>query len=340
MDDVIVVGGGPAGSYVASRLAALGHKVSVLEKHAAPGQAHCCTGIVGTECFRHLRLRQAEPTVLRSARSASFFSPAGKVVRLEKDTPQAYILSRPLVDLSLAERAQHNGAQYLFGCNVHSAACVNSHVQIDTIYSGRRCLFEAKALVLASGFNPGLTDRLGLGSVGDFAAGAQVEVETTGIAEVEVYLSRAVAPGFFAWLVPTTANMALAGVISRHAPGENLLKFLQELRARARIVEPSSEIRYGRIPLRPLRRTYARRILAVGDAAGQVKPTTGGGIYYGLLCGDIAVDVLSEAFANNDFSERHLAEYEKRWKKALSREVRMGYLSRLIFEKLTDQQID
>jgi len=78
----------------------------------------------------------------------------------------------------------------------------------------------------------------------------------------------------------------------------------------------------------------------VGDAAGQVKPTTGGGIYYGLLCADIAVDVLDRAMAGNDFSARTLSEYEKRWKRLLARELRIGRWARRTFERLSDRRME
>jgi flavin-dependent dehydrogenase len=78
----------------------------------------------------------------------------------------------------------------------------------------------------------------------------------------------------------------------------------------------------------------------VGDAAGQVKPTTGGGIYYGLLCADIAVDVLDRAMAGGDLSARALSEYEKRWKKLLARELRIGRWARRGFERLSDRRME
>ena len=81
-------------------------------------------------------------------------------------------------------------------------------------------------------------------------------------------------------------------------------------------------------------------MIVVGDAAGQVKPTTGGGIYYGLLCADIAVDVLDRAIAGNDCSARALSEYERRWKKLLARELRIDRWARRAFERLSDRRME
>jgi flavin-dependent dehydrogenase len=81
-------------------------------------------------------------------------------------------------------------------------------------------------------------------------------------------------------------------------------------------------------------------MIAVGDAAGQVKPTSGGGIYYGLLSAEIAADTLHQALADGDVSARRLARYEREWRKKLGRELRIGYWARKLFERLSDRQID
>ena len=94
------------------------------------------------------------------------------------------------------------------------------------------------------------------------------------------------------------------------------------------------------ISLKPLARTYGRRLVVVGDAAGQVKPTTGGGIYYGLLCADIAASNLHRALDNDDLSAKNLASYEREWKKKLGRELKIGYYARKFYEHLSDKQID
>ena len=80
--------------------------------------------------------------------------------------------------------------------------------------------------------------------------------------------------------------------------------------------------------------------MVVGDAAGQVKPTSGGGIYYGLLCADIAADTLHRALQEGDFSAGMLSRYERKWKKRLGRELKIGYWARRMFERLSDGQID
>ena len=117
--------------------------------------------------------------------------------------------------------------------------------------------------------------------------GVQALVETGGLDELEVYLGRQVAPGFFAWLVPTRPGYALAGLLVRKNAPERFAQFISTRESDGKITELVDRPICWGIPLRPLRKTYADRVLVVGDAAGQVKPTTGGGIYYSLLASGI-----------------------------------------------------
>jgi len=165
-------------------------------------------------------------------------------------------------------------------------------------------------------------------------------VETIGINETEVYFGREVAPGFFAWLVPTSPPRALVGLLSRRRPGFYLRKLMSSLLAQGKIASTEVELSYGGILLKPLARTYSDRLVVVGGAAGQVKPTTGGGIYYGLLCADIAANSLHRALKSNDLSAKSLANYERQWKRKLGRELKVGYWARKFYEHLSDGQID
>jgi digeranylgeranylglycerophospholipid reductase len=94
------------------------------------------------------------------------------------------------------------------------------------------------------------------------------------------------------------------------------------------------------LPLAPVTRTWSRRVLAVGDAAGLVKATTGGGIYFGLLSGRIAAEVLSGALRDDRLAGTHLREYERRWRARLWPEIRAGLAFRAIASRLSDRTID
>lgn len=336
--DVIVVGSGPAGSHVACKLAEMGHGVVVVEQKKRLGEQVCCTGIISQGCVNSFAID--EDVILRRASSAKLFSPSGRVLRLWRQEPQACIIDRALLDVAMARRAQGRGAEYMLSSLVRGIEVNDDRVIVEAVRQGERLNFEARAAVIATGFCSSLVRGLGLGKVGDFVMGAQAEVEAIGLDEVEVYFGQEVAPGFFAWLVPTSPPRALAGLMSRRSPELYLKKLIASLLAQGKITSAEAEPIYRGISIKPLARTCGNRLTVVGDAAGQVKPTTGGGIYYGLLCADIAANNLHRALETDDLSAKSLAGYEREWRKKLGWELRMGYWARKLYEHMSDAQID
>jgi digeranylgeranylglycerophospholipid reductase len=337
MYDAIVVGSGLIGSYIAYKLAEKGHKILVLERRQRAGESACCTGIISQECVNAFSIE--DRVILRQVKSASLFSPSGNHLHIQRTEPQACILDRVSFEIAMAERAQRAGAEYAFNSRVKDISIKSHGASIMVSGQGKGLEIQTRTVVIASGFAPGLRVRLGLGRFVDFTVGAQAEVATSGADEVEVYFGD-MAPGFFAWLVPTTPSMARVGLLSRKKPGLYLRNWLAYLASQGKIAAAQAELCYGGIPLKPLPRTYGESLLVVGDAAGQVKPTSGGGIYYGLLSADIAAETLHQALEDGDLSAKRLAGYERGWKKRLGRELRVGYWARKLFEHLSNRQID
>ena len=332
MHDLVIVGGGVVGSYLAGEMAGLGLRVLVLEEHQAPGEDITCTGIVGQECLDLLDLPRS--LVLREARGATVFSPSGLELAVEKETPQAFVLDRPALDRHMAERAQARGAEYVCGARVKGLAIENGRITAV----GEELSWQGKALVLACGFGPALPAAAGLGEIKESTTGMQAEVASEAKG-VEIYLGSAFSPGFFGWLVPTRPGRALVGLLGKR-PYAGFLALLEHLEGKGRIDSARPRPASAPIPLRPLPRTYGERLLAVGEAAGQVKPTTGGGIYYGLLGARASVATLKQAYSSGDFSARGLARYQKEWQAVLGKELMMGRWGRGLYARLSDKQLD
>jgi len=336
--DVVVIGGGPAGSYVAYKLAGMGYGVVVLERKEKLGERVCCTGIISQECVDSFAINNN--VILRQVNSARLFSPSGRLLRLWRQETQACIVDRAAFDVAVSDRAQGKGAEYVLNSLVRDIEFNDDRVNVEAIRSGERLNFEARVVVIATGFGSKLSEGLGLGKASDFVIGVRAEVETIGVDEVEVFFGQEIAPGFFAWLVPTSPSKALVGLLSRRSPGLYLKKLMSALLAEGKIASTEAELSYGGIPLKPLAKTCRQRLIVVGDAAGQVKPTTGGGIYYGLLCADIAANTLHQALDNDDLSAKGLASYERQWRRKLGRELKIGYYARKFYERLSDRHID
>ena len=331
MYDVVIVGAGPVGSYLAYSLAKLGHRVAVFEAKETIGSKVCCTGIVSRECYD--LFPQGTGTVLREVSSASFFAPSGQRLTLAKDAVQAYIIDRPAFDIALARKAQEAGVEYFVQSRVAAVLPEREGCQVRVGGSGRQ-RFQARAVVLACGFGSVLPEKLGMGKISNFLYGAQAEVKV-GLDEVKVYFDQKLAPGGFAWLVPTSTGRGLAGVISKRRASPLVKGLLSRLTA-----DDNLEIRQKAIPLGSLPRTYGDRVLVVGEVAGQVKPTTGGGIYFGLLCAQLAINTLHQALLIDDLSSRRLSHYQRQWRAEIAADLRLGYLARRLYNNLGNKQID
>jgi len=156
-----------------------------------------------------------------------------------------------------------------------------------------------------------------------------------------VYLGSVFAPKSFAWVVPVEPGLSRIGVSSDANSYSYLMKLLDSSYLKDRATK-TSKLRIVKrpIPVGTIRKTFSSRLLVVGDAAGQVKPISGGGIYYGLLASNIASDVIIEAFKQKRFDESFLSIYETKWKKKIGFELTIGLWMRNSFSNCTDEQID
>jgi digeranylgeranylglycerophospholipid reductase len=337
LDDVIVMGAGPGGNSAAYHLATMGYRITVIERKETIGDK-LCSGIVGAECLERYPAQKSH--ILRESRSARFFSPSGVEVDLSKDGPQAYVMDRVRYVASIAEKAQKAGARYLLQHNVIDIDPSADLVEVTAEGPHGTEKLQAKAMVLGGGFGSRFTRRLGLGYVKDFTTGAQAEVMAPHLEEVQVYFGRKVAPNFFGWMVPTTGHKALVGLLSRRNAPHYLQSFISTLQARGEAAAMTKKASHWGVPLQSLARTSGHRVLVVGDAAGQVKPTTGGGIYYALLAGELAAQSLDKAFRAGDLGAEQLSDYDKSWKALMSHDLGIGRGARHLFETLKDDQID
>jgi digeranylgeranylglycerophospholipid reductase len=338
LPDVIIIGGGVVGSYLASRLAGTGHQVTVFEKKSQIGGPVCCTGIISRECVNTYGI--TEDIIFRYFNSARLISPGSKVIELRRPEVQACVVDRSALDTIMAQRAQTAGAAYFNNSSVKHIDVDNDRATVTVSSGTKESNVSAEMVVDASGFNSGIAEKLSGSKPGDFVMGAQATVSTNGIDEIEVYFDRKITPGFFGWLVPVSNNRALAGLLARRNAKGYLNSLLALLTEEKKIKPESAEISVRGLPLKPLARTYGKRFIISGSAAGQVKPLTGGGIYYGLLCADIAADTIHQALVDRNFSAGYLASYEKAWQRKLGKELSRSYRARQIFERLTNWQLN
>ena len=335
--DVVVVGAGPAGNMCASLTAKAGLSTLVLEEHAASGLFVNCTGIIGAEAFPKMNLPTEQ--ILSSLQAVTFYAPSGESFRYDPGHPLAHIVSRRNFDQALARLAQAHGASYRCEYHARLIRADSYSVEIRQQEEDPEPI-QARVAVLATGFGSNLPMQVGLHGPRNIVYGAQAEVEMEDLKDVEIYLGRSIAPEAFAWVVPLQPGRARVGLIaSKEAPRhfENLLKHPP---IQKRIKTPQPKMLLSPIPIEPIERSFTDRVLVVGEAAGQVKTTTQGGIDYGMLCATFAAETIQDAAKKDDFSGRRLGRYERTWTQTIGQELKAGLSLRELFSQLNDEQIN
>lgn len=340
--EVAVIGAGPSGSHAARRLAEEGHDVLLMDANSEPGENVACSGIVGSEAFEAMDLPQN--AVLDQVTHARFYSPSKVEVQYDPPKPMARVVDRRVFDGALAQRAREAGATVRRRCKALSLENTGKAIKVSTMNGGPGSV-EAKAVVLATGHRRQLHGAAGLGTHPDHATGIGAEVPFAPLDAAELYFGNGVAPGFFAWAVPAGPGKARLGVLAARNARGLFMKFLQSPEIRPRLqtsnwrhaLEASRGRALGQGVADP---TFGDRVLSVGEAAGQIKTTTSGGIYYGLLGAEIASEVLDQGLKKNRLQSRHLARYQKVWTKRLGKEIEVGLELQRIALGMNDTQID
>ena len=337
--DVVVIGAGPSGLHTARRLAEKGLDVLILEKKSRVGEAVNCAGLIGTEVFDEFGL--AKDSILRSVQDVKLVSPEGSSIEYNHPSCFACVVDRDLFDRGIGEKALAAGARIEAGTTVVDVRPGVDRVEILAKKNGNDSVsVSARVAVLATGIQQELSRKLGLGSPKHYLHGAQVEVEAGDEGVPTIFAGTDIAAGGFAWAVPSRPGMVKYGLVT-----EGDAKTCFHAFAEKHLGRESGRLEGQKIHFKPIAqgltsRTFGRRVLAVGEAAGQVKTTTGGGVAFGLRCAEIAADVIARKLDRGELADSSLAEYEKLWKRELRTEILLGFYARRIWSRMSDTHIE
>ncbi len=176
----------------------------------------------------------------------------------------------------------------------------------------------------------------------------QVEVAAADIEDdvAEVYFGKHFAPGFYGWILPKgdVFEVGIGSTGRSDEPPRKLLnRFISEHPVASEKIDSKSilEFNTGAIPVGGPLETVADHVMLVGDAAGQTKASTGGGVVTGGICAQIAADAAISAVEENDFSQAFLLEaYDKSWRAELEREFMAHLFLKTIIDSATDSELD
>lgn len=348
--DVIVVGGGVCGSLSAMTAAKLGAEVIVCEEHKEIGVPEHCAGHISVSGLKRLELSLPKKIVENEIKGAVFYSPSGKEFTVRCASPVTYVVNRQLLDKHLAGLAEKAGARYLLESRAESFIVDSDFVKGATIKRRRVKETLASSLVIeAEGCSSVLLKKAGLQTLDRSMVVHAIEAEVDRVKDVEVdmvevYLGRRYAPDFFVWLIPKRDGSAKIGLAAKTGdPREYLHRFMHNHPVASKKLRNSkiTSLSLHPIPLGgSIPKTYGNGFLVVGDAASQVKPTTGGGIIFGSLCSKIAGEVAYEALKSNDFSKDFLSRYQSRWRELIGFDLAAMRRIRKLLNRLPDDKVD
>lgn len=332
MRDVLVVGAGPSGSYLSYRLSKLGYDVLNLEEHREIGKPVECTGLVSERVFKYVKSKARVNTVT----GANVYFPNRKSIHVEK-AEKTIVIDRDSFDKDVAAMSIGAGTDLRIGSKVFDVRVDKDGAKIRYKEDGKIKEERGKIVVGADGINSRVRRDLYNVVPKRIVSAYQVDsaVEMPDQDSVEVYLGSESTNGFFGWATPS-GEITRIGVGVYKASAIKYFKKINERFPKDRILG----INGGGIPIAYLKKTYGHRSLLVGDAAGIVKPLTGGGIYTGVVSAEHAANTIGRSLEREDYSENTLRLYQKEWKKELGRELWFDGFIQRHFAGISDRHLD
>ena len=346
--DVVVVGGGPAGSMAAWEAAKGGVAVCMLEKDRDIGYPVRCGEAVGESGLRQF-VEIEDSWIAEKITSVKLVSPNLTSVDIDFAAETGYILNRRIFDYDLSRYAANAGAEVYTKAYVKNVLANNGQTNgVVLDYLGEEKQIQAKIVIGADG----LTSRVGrwaglktLVRMKDMESAVQYSVSNVDIEpnKMIMYIGMNHAPGGYIWVFPKGkkfANIGI-GISGKYSKHKSAQKYLDEFMDREYPDAAILTTMCGGVPCaKPMEKPVANGIMLVGDAAHQINPMTGGGIVAGMKGGWIAGQVAAEAIQNDDYSEKGLLEYPKRMRKDFGKNHERFYKIKEATEKLTSEELD
>jgi geranylgeranyl reductase family protein len=322
--DVVIAGGSVAGLICAREIASNNHSVLVIEEDYEIGTPEHCGGLVSTAGLEELGIIPFRKTFDHLIETAEIHAPNGNSFSINSKKQKVAEISRRELDKQIAHQAQKNGATIKVRTSFQELTDKGVRTSEGEI--------ECKIFVDARGVSSLIhKDRTGI------LSSAQYEIYADWIkkGKVQVFFDQEKYPGFFAWVIPSDEGKGKVGVAGK---GINVVEAIEKFLETMGNYSTVRKI-YAPIWIKgPINKFIDGKIVIVGDAAGQAKPTTAGGIYSSGMGGLYAGQAISKFLESKDTSD--LEEYQKRWTERFGKEFEKQLFARKILERLDNSTIN
>lgn len=322
--DVVIAGGSIAGLLCAREVANNGHSVIVIEEDSEIGTPEHCGGLVSISGLENLGVIPQRKTFEHIIESAEIFAPGGKSFEINSAKQKVAAIRRRELDKQIAHQAQKNGAEIRVRTSFNEAV----GDKVKTSEGNIKCKIVVDARGVSSLIHK---DRFGI------LSSAQYEVYSDWIkkGKVEVYFDQEKYPGFFAWIIPSAEGMGKVGVAGKGINASQAIEKFLSARGNYSVIRKI----FAPIWVKgPIEQFVSNKIVTIGDAAGQSKPTTAGGIYSCGMGGILSGRAISKFLDSEKLSV--LEEYQKNWKEKFGKEFEKQLLARKILERIDNKTID
>jgi|TARA_B100000029_G_scaffold191862_1_gene189834 geranylgeranyl reductase family protein len=322
--DVVVAGGSISGLLTAREVAKNGNSVLVLEEGFEIGTPDHCGGLVSKTALDDLGITPSQKTFDGEINSAQIFSPSGKNIRIDSKKQNVVVVNRRELDKQAAMQAQKLGAEIM----VNTSYKMKIDGGVRTSIGDINCKVVVDCCGVSSVLN---SDRNGI------LQSAQYEVYGDWIhdGKVEVHIDQKKYPEFFAWVIPSSDGIGKVGVAGKEI---NVLKTMEDFLSSKGNCSIIRKI-YAPIWINgPIKKFTDENLVTVGDAAGQAKPTTAGGIYSCGMGGIIAGNTITKFLETKQISD--LKEYQKIWIDKFGKEFEKQIMARKLLHRLDNNSID
>ena len=322
--DVVIAGGSISGLLTAREVAKKGYSVLVLEEGFEVGTPDHCGGLVSKTALSDLEINTSEKIYDCAINDASIFSPSGKMLEINSKNQQIISVDRRQLDKQAAYQAQKYGAKIIVNSSYKEKTKEGVSTSIGDI--------DCKILVDCRGVGALVNDnRNGI------LLSAQYEVYADWIVNghVEVYFDQIKYPGFFAWIIPSGNGIGKVGVAGKDInTSKTIEEFLKDKGKYSTIRKIFSPIWING----PIKNFVSKDVVTVGDAAGQSKPTTAGGIYSCGMGGIMAGKAIAKYLETND--DFQLMQYQESWYSKFGKEFEKQQLARKVLQKIDNKTVD
>jgi geranylgeranyl reductase family protein len=322
--DVVVAGGSIAGLICAREIASKGHKVLVIEEDYEIGTPEHCGGLVSITGLEELGIIPSRKSYEHLIEFAEVHAPNGKSFVINSKKQKVAEINRRELDKQIAHQAQKNGAVIKVRTSFQELTNKGIRTNEEEI--------ECKIFVDARGVSSLIhKDRTGI------LPSAQYEIYANWIekGKVEIFFDQEKYPCFFAWIIPSGNGKGKIGVAGK---GINVNETIEKFLASRGNYSTIRKI-YAPIWIKgPIEKFVNEKTVTVGDAAGQAKPTTAGGIYSSGMGGLFAGQAISKFLESNDKSD--LEEYQKKWSEKFGNEFEKQLFARKFLERLNNKTIN